>query len=80
VFDRQVQLGPGDTLIMFTDGVTDLPADGPVEGERRLTEALAKCAGLDAEKVAELLEREVLRRKPGGTRDDMALLVTRVTP
>jgi serine phosphatase RsbU (regulator of sigma subunit) len=80
VFDRRLELGPGDTMIMYTDGVTDLPSAGPMEGERRLATALSKCVGLDAGQVAELLEREVLRRRRGGSRDDMALLVMRVTP
>jgi PAS domain S-box-containing protein len=77
--DKALELGPGDCLVLYTDGVTDLPGGDSEEGERRFLEVLASCRGLDAEAIAERVERDVLRRAGSGSRDDMALLVMRVS-
>jgi PAS domain S-box-containing protein len=77
--DQVVDLGPGDAMVMFTDGVIEIPGSGHL-GEQRLFEVLGTCAGCDAETIAERVEREVLRRGRARTRDDMAVLVMRGTP
>ena len=79
LLDRTVDLGPGDALIAFTDGVTEIPG-ASLQGERRLKQVLATSAGLDAEGIAERVERDVMRRGRRRTRDDMAVLVARMTP
>jgi serine phosphatase RsbU (regulator of sigma subunit) len=77
--DQVVDLGPGDAMVMFTDGVTEIPGSGLL-GEQRLFEVLATCAGADADTIAQRVEDEVLRRGRARIRDDMAVLILRVTP
>ena len=37
---------PGDTIVLFTDGVTDARGRGETFGENRLRALLAMCAGM----------------------------------
>ena len=77
--DQVVDLGPGDAMVLYTDGVVEIPGN-PFLGERRLRQVLGSCAGLDAKAIAERVEKEVLRRGRRTTRDDMAVLILRVAP
>jgi serine phosphatase RsbU (regulator of sigma subunit) len=77
--DRALDLRPGDAIVTFTDGLTEITGSS-LEGERRLREVVASCAGLSAEAIAERLERDVVRAGRRRTRDDMAVLVVRVAP
>jgi serine phosphatase RsbU (regulator of sigma subunit) len=36
-----VNLAPGDTLVLYTDGITEAAADGDEAGESRLLDALS---------------------------------------
>jgi PAS domain S-box-containing protein len=75
ISEESVELGPGDALVLFTDGVTEASrGDRPA----RLTELLGACAGRDAATIAETLEREALTAYGGHPRDDVAVLVARV--
>ena len=60
---------PGDTLLLYTDGVTEVEHD-PVQGEIRLAEALSAMPRT-CEQPAHFLQRTLL---PHGSRDDVALL------
>ena len=51
-----VVLAPGDVLVLFTDGVTELRGHDPGEGERLLDELLATCGGLDPVGMVEAVE------------------------
>jgi PAS domain S-box-containing protein len=76
--DRVLELGPGDSLILYTDGVTEARgADGRF-GQARLIALLKQCTALDAEAIASRIEQEVLRFQVGKLRDDMALMVIRI--
>lgn len=47
-----VQLNPGESLVMFSDGVTEAFApDGEMFGERRMTETVRGCCGGEAARV-----------------------------
>jgi serine phosphatase RsbU (regulator of sigma subunit) len=70
------ELRPGDTLLSVTDGVTERRS-GPVmfdDGDG-LASALAGCAGLNAELIAERIRRLVHEFGQGAPEDDLALLV-----
>jgi serine phosphatase RsbU (regulator of sigma subunit) len=68
-------LNPGDTLVLYTDGLTEVSADRPTEGERLLHEALTAVAGEDAASIVKNVERTVLEHRVP-LRDDAALVVS----
>jgi len=78
--DRVVDLAPGDTLVLYTDGVVEEQMDGSVFGRDRLVSLVQACAGRSAAEIAEAIERAVLGFRPVAPRDDIAILVLRVRP
>ena len=71
-----VTLSPGDTLVLYTDGVTEARSeDGSFFGDRRLAEVLATTAGADAATTAAAIEAAVIEFGGGKAGDDIALLV-----
>lgn len=76
--DCVVDLGRGDTLLIYTDGATEQRRESLI-GEARLRNALAASLGRNAEATAAGVE-EALRSARGSSpqRDDVALLVLRV--
>jgi serine phosphatase RsbU (regulator of sigma subunit) len=73
-----VRLKGGDTLVLYTDGLTEARHDGALLGDARVRELLAEQAGAGAEAIAEALESESLRFSHGRRADDLALLILRV--
>jgi serine phosphatase RsbU (regulator of sigma subunit) len=76
--DRSVELARGDTLVFYTDGVTEARGARGVLGERRLASLVASCAGLDAEAIADRIESAALEMDDEPPRDDIAVVVLRV--
>ena len=70
---EQVVLDPGDTLLLYTDGLTDAHAPDEVLDERDLVEFLRRGDGLEGNRLAEFLELSATRGED--PRDDIALLL-----
>jgi serine phosphatase RsbU (regulator of sigma subunit)/PAS domain-containing protein len=79
LYDVELQLGPGDELVLFTDGVVETRRGGEPFGEERLIELLEATRGLTSTEVVSALVGEVRRfGRTGDGRDDVAVLVVRV--
>ena len=78
ISQHELDLGPGDTLVLVTDGVTEATAADRATGPGRLVAFLAGCAGAGAAAIAEAVERDALEAQGGHARDDVAVLVARV--
>ena len=76
--DRVVRLEPGDTLLLYTDGVTEARSAVGFFGEERLRDTLRSCAGSNADDTAKVLERTLNDFHGGHPRDDIAFVVLRV--
>ena len=70
-----VRLEPGDALLLYTDGATELRGDDPWRGEQALRETLRAARRLHAPaELVERVEHEALVLSGGELRDDLALL------
>jgi hypothetical protein len=76
--DRAVDLGLGDTLILYTDGVTDERRDADEFGETRLHEALSELTGAGAQRIADGVVDAVVGFRTGQPKDDIAILAIKV--
>lgn len=72
------RLEPGNTLIIYSDGVTDARAGDDFFGDERVREHLEHCAGMSAEGIANSLAEIALAHQDGAPSDDIAVLVARV--
>jgi PAS domain S-box-containing protein len=72
--DHEVELAPGDTLVLYTDGVTEARRDQPLTPEA-LAAALIDSAAGGAESVAREVVRLADEAATGPLRDDLAALV-----
>src|SRR4051794_337858 len=73
--DVDLRLEPGDTLLFYTDGVTDAVRDGDRFGDDRL-ESLTRSLSpaLHASEVAETIEHTAVEHADFQPQDDMALV------
>jgi serine phosphatase RsbU (regulator of sigma subunit) len=78
IVDMRLDLQPGDSLVLFTDGVHEARSANGLFGEERLIELVSRSAGLDAGALAERIEQEVLDFQSQSSSDDLAILVLRV--
>jgi serine phosphatase RsbU (regulator of sigma subunit) len=79
--DHDVRLGPGDALVLYTDGTTEArDRTGEQFGSTRLTNLLATCAGRTAAGVARRIELAVLDHRGEVSADDLAIVVVRCRP
>jgi serine phosphatase RsbU (regulator of sigma subunit) len=80
--DVPLHLEPGDTLVLYTDGITEArpTLTRRIFGERRLAHLLATSGELDASATIELIARAADTHANGAARDDTALLALRVPP
>jgi PAS domain S-box-containing protein len=76
--DARALLAGGETLVLYTDGVTDACGpDGERFGSERLLALLQGAGGMGPEEVAARVDEALRAFEEGGQRDDVALLVLR---
>jgi serine phosphatase RsbU (regulator of sigma subunit) len=83
--DTGFRLGPGDALLLYTDGATEARrsqehADRPLFGPEALTRAVADCRGLSAPDIVGHLVATLAHHSGDWASDDTALLALRVPP
>jgi serine phosphatase RsbU (regulator of sigma subunit) len=78
--DENHHLGPGESLILYTDGITERHKGGEFFGEAGVEQVLAASVGLTADQIAGRLEDAARRFVDGQPSDDMAVVVVRVPP
>jgi serine phosphatase RsbU (regulator of sigma subunit) len=70
-----VRLGPGESLVLYTDGVTDTRGAEGRFGAERLASVLAEATDLEPDEIANRVDAALLAFEEGPQRDDVALLV-----
>jgi PAS domain S-box-containing protein len=71
--DREVELPPGSTLLLHTDGLTERRADPDGDAQQELLDLVVAGAGLSLSAFCD----HVVRGGPGDTGDDIAVLALR---
>ena len=74
------RLEPGDTLLLYTDGVTERRRGKEQFGPERLLALAARTAGRPARQVVAAVRDAVERFSPDPATDDVALLAVRALP
>ena len=72
---HEVRLRPGDTVVFYTDGVTDAHAPARILQQEELAAALSECQGLTPPEVAARIEALAIEGVDTPPRDDIAILV-----
>jgi serine phosphatase RsbU (regulator of sigma subunit) len=75
--DAVVRLAPGESLVLYTDGVTDARNDAGRFGTERLAAVLAQASGAEPDEIATRVDEAVRAFEQGPQRDDIALVVVR---
>ena len=75
---EELDLHPGDTLFLYTDGIPDARSPDLEYFEDRLTDELAALAGRAPGEIAASLQALVLEFSASELRDDMTMLIARV--
>ena len=76
--DAALELDPGDTVIFYTDGVTEAGAPHRILDPGALESLVASCHGLEPTTLAARVESAAVDATGGELRDDIAILVARV--
>jgi PAS domain S-box-containing protein len=77
---QQLVLRPGDSLILYTDGVIEASPLDDRFGPEHLARCVSECHGRAPVAIARHIEDAVLNVQGGTVRDDVAVLVLRVSP
>ena len=77
--EDELRLTPGDTLVLYTDGVTEEGGGDRPFGEEGLAMVLRAAVGATASEIVGRIEEAVLAHASGEPRDDIAILAVRAT-
>jgi serine phosphatase RsbU (regulator of sigma subunit) len=81
ITDVTVDLVDGETLVLYTDGLTEARGeDGEQFGEARLAAALSETVGCTADEIVDRVATGLAEFRRPGCADDVAVLVLRVRP
>jgi PAS domain S-box-containing protein len=76
--EEDVALGAGDTVVLYTDGITDAPGAHGHFGRDRLAAVLAMLVGLPPAHVVDRIDRAVAAYRVGEAADDSAIVAFRL--
>ena len=77
--DYTLELRPGDALMLYTDGLTDAYAPDRILDAEDVASMLASCTGRSASEIADRVQHAALEDDMKQPRDDVALVVVRLT-
>jgi serine phosphatase RsbU (regulator of sigma subunit) len=77
--DHRIELHRGDALLLYTDGLTDAYAPAQPLGPRDLASLLASFHGRPAAEIADGIHDAVLGSASAEPRDDVAIVVLRIS-
>ena len=80
VHEVEVAMAAGDTLLLYTDGVTDAGRSTNRLGEDGLARLCARSNGESLQSLLERIRSAALERVAGRSRDDIMLLAMRLAP
>ncbi len=78
IVEQGAELRPGETLLLYTDGVPEAGRSSEQLGEDGLIELCRQAPSLDLDALLERIEHVALERASGSLRDDLALLALRL--
>lgn len=70
----EAELRPGDTVLLYTDGVTEAGPTGHEIGDEGLARLLAGLRGLPPDAIVDAVEQAAVDAQDGRPRDDIALV------
>jgi PAS domain S-box-containing protein len=78
--DQVLDIEPGETIVLYTDGVTDTRGARQRFGEERLRDLLTRAAGCAPRQLLACLDRELADFQVGAQADDTAVIAMRLEP
>ncbi len=78
-YSREVELKPGDMLLLYTDGLAEARAGGQLFGEDRIASILRRDPGADVDALCKTLLEAARDFATGPLNDDVAILAIRRT-
>jgi serine phosphatase RsbU (regulator of sigma subunit) len=78
--DQEVAVAPGETLVLYTDGVTDTRGEQQRFGDARLHELLTAAGASSPAQLLASLDGELASFQVGAQADDTAVIAMRLDP
>ncbi len=75
--ETEILLGPGDALVLYTDGVTERRKGTEMLDDSGLLAVTTSAIGQRADQIAAAVEKKVSEFSPETARDDLAIVVVR---